>query len=113
MDINLGKRGTIPSYSSLNSRRDPLLITELQAVFHRLARNGYHTRAAAGNGILITASWILCSSNCTDANSHLLLREKATRTLTRALLRVVYMTADIAPKPCRGFMPLLTVTQTA
>ncbi|RJE22295.1 Meiotic recombination protein spo11 [Aspergillus sclerotialis] len=31
-----------------------ILILEKEAVFHRLARNGYHTRAAAGKGILIT-----------------------------------------------------------
>jgi len=30
-----------------------------QAVFHRLVRNDYHTKAVAGQGILLTVGWSL------------------------------------------------------
>lgn len=50
MDLDTGKRGT-----QLDFPYDFRTQHE-QAVYRRLARSSYHTRAAAGKGIIVTVS---------------------------------------------------------
>ncbi|KAJ5342955.1 hypothetical protein MYU51_016043 [Penicillium brevicompactum] len=61
-----------------------VMVIEKEAVFHRLARSGYHIRATAGEGILVTGKGYPDLS-------------------TRAFLRKLYDVASTRPTPLRFY----------